>query len=847
MDSDRWERIQALFQEASALPQIQQQSFLEAACGEDADLLLEVLGMLEADSRSASLLDRGLPDVAYQMIGAAGDPVSSREFGPYRLIRILGEGGMGVVWLAERKDAGNLVAIKFLPHGGLSPARRERFAREIKTLGKLRHPFIARFYDAGALTDGTPWFVMEYVNGVRLMEYCSKRERPVEEQLRLFRMVCEAVQYAHGQEIIHRDLKPSNILVEQDGTPRLLDFGIAREFHSSGEGEEQTRLGLRMMTPKYAAPEWSRDGTVGFFTDVYSLGVILREMLEASAAGKSDLDVLCRKAVHEDVEQRYRSVEALLRDIDHYLKGEPLEARPDTFGYRLGKFVTRHRRAVVGTAAAFLLAVGLMVLFTVRLAKARNTALAEAVRTKRVERFMLNLFEGGDNEAAPSGGLRVVTLLDRGAKQAASLNSDPETQAELYETLGTMYEMLGDFPKADKLLHSGLDTMKAAAGAEDAKVARALSQLGTLRGDQAQYKEAEKLTTEAATLAGRHLPADDPAVLAAKTAVGRVLAQSGAYDRAIAELEPVTRIAPAGEEGAYTLRESLTALGVAQYAAGHYEAAESLDQRALALDRQLFGKSHPQTGVDLMNLATVKMTEAEYPEAERLYREAIDIVRGWYGPNHPDIATCMSVLARTLVAEGKYAEAESFLEQALKIQERAYGAVHDRVAFTLQTLGRIALKQGDLARAQAQLSRAVEIYRASVGERNRLTAVASVDLADVYMRQGQYSHAEPILGGAVGVLTTTLPVGDAHIGTAQISWGRALFGQKRYNDAEKQLLAGYRNLEQQHVPPAAQMQEARKNLADVYEALHDAEKANKFRAEMAAADLTMAAGNSKGK
>jgi len=279
MDSARWDQIQSVFYEVVTRPESERLSILETACGSDEPLMADVLAMLEADSNTTSLLDRGLPDMAYQLVGTPFDPTYSREFGPYRLKRILGEGGMGVVWLAERVDAGNLVAIKFLPHAELSPARRERFAQEIRTLAKLKHPFIARLYDAGTLADGTPWFVMEYVEGAGFTEYCRQRPRSVEERLRLFRSVCEAVQYLHGQGIIHRDLKPSNIMVEGDGTPRLLDFGIARELQPQDESSDHTRAGLRFMSRDYAAPEWAREGIVGTYTDVYSLGVILYEML----------------------------------------------------------------------------------------------------------------------------------------------------------------------------------------------------------------------------------------------------------------------------------------------------------------------------------------------------------------------------------------------------------------------------------------------------------------------------------------------------------------------------------------------------------------------------------------
>ena len=613
--------------------------------------------MLQADSRGAPLLDRGLPEVAYRMVGAPIETLPFQEVGPYRLIRILGEGGMGVVGLAEREDTGGQVAIKFLLHAGMTPARRERFAGEIRTLAKLRHPFIARLYDAGALADGTPWFVMEYVDGKPFTAYCLEQARPVEELLRLFRSVCQAVQYAHGQEVIHRDLKPSNILVEADGTPRLLDFGIARELNDAGERADRPGYSLRFLSPDYAAPEWERDGIVGAFTDVYSLGVILYEVLagrrpfersKLTAAGDasavvelppekpsaranrrlgrrdwSDLDALCLKALDHDVRGRYGSVEGLIRDIDHYLKGEPLEARPSGWSYRAGKFVRRNRSQVLAAGLVFTLIVGLVVFFTARLTRARNGALAEAARTKRVERFMLSLFKGGE-EAAPSTELRAATLLDRGVKEAASLDSDPETQADLYETLGSMFELLNNYPKADELLRMGLDKMKAALGPDHPKVAEAVSQLGTLRGDQGRVKEAEVLAREGMKIASRRSAPDSPSVLEAKATLARVLLLGGSYQKAVDLLDPIVRLQPATEEGTQILRDSLTAMGVASYYLGRYESAESLDRRALALDQRLFGKSDPQTATDMMNLGSVKLTLGEYSEAEGFHREAVD-------------------------------------------------------------------------------------------------------------------------------------------------------------------------------------------------------------------------------
>jgi eukaryotic-like serine/threonine-protein kinase len=863
MDSTRWERIQSIFHDALALPESERQAFLQSVCGGDEAMMAEVHAMLEEDSRGASLLDRGLPDVAYRMVGASLDSVSFREFGPYRLKRILGEGGMGVVWLADREDTGNLVAVKFLPHAGLSPARRERFAREIKTLAKLKHPFIARLYDAGALADGTPWFVMEYVEGLRFTEFCSQGECPIDERLQLFRKVCEAVQYAHGQEIIHRDLKPSNILVEADGTPRLLDFGIAKELQSPDEPSDRTRPGLRFLSPDYAAPEWVRDGPVGLYTDVYSLGVILYEMLAGrlpvrnmpdrsvdnaaerpSLAGKnnsslgkaawSDLDVLCLKAMHANPRERYQSVEALNRDIDHYLNGEPLDAQPDAMRYRLGKFVARNRRSVVAASLTAALVILLVAFFTLRLAKERNTALAEAARTRRIQRFMLDLFGSGDREAAPSNDLRVVTLLDRGAQEATVLNSDPETQAELYENLGRMYGMLGRYQRADELLRLALQKMKSALGPEDTRIVDGLIQLGMLRGDQDNPKEAERLVTEGLNLASRHLPGNDPSVVRAKVALGRALVQSGSYDKAIAVLRPLIDIRPSGEEGTDNLLESLSDLAVANQYAGHYEATESLSRRALALGRQVYGNSHPRVADDLANLGTTEATLGRLPEAEALYREAAGILKAWYGPDHPVTLQLTSFVALALIQQGKLAEADPLLQQVLASQEQTYGKTHPNVGLTLDTLGTLALKRGNSPAAEAYYSRALKIYEASFGETSTLTAMIQAHLGDVFSSERQYARAEQYFREAVTALTERPLPGNVSVGVVEASLGRALVRQNHYREAESHLTFGYAILIKQPGAFQPRLQQAREDLATVYEALQQPDKAARFRAELVA-------------
>ena len=397
MDPARWDRVQALFHGAVDLKEPERSGFLKDACGEDRSMLADVIGMLEEDGR-ASLLDRDVTEVAGDIFGDALS-ASFKEFSPYRIKNVLGEGGMGVVYLAERKDLGNLVAIKILRDAWFSPARRERFTAEQRTLAQLNHPSIARLYDANTLPDGTPWFVMEYVDGVPLTDYCSRNHCSAEQRLKLIRAVAEAVQYAHERGVIHRDLKPSNILVKEDGSVRLLDFGIAKQLDRTGRPVNQTRTALRPMTPAYASPEQLRGEPVGILTDVYSLGVVLYELLtgklpfdishktaaEAEAiitagepakpsatslwtgarASWANLDALCLTAMHKDPGRRYSSSAALIRDIDHYLNHEPLEARPDTLASSLASFARRNFKAV--SAAIAVLAVFTLVAAAVAL------------------------------------------------------------------------------------------------------------------------------------------------------------------------------------------------------------------------------------------------------------------------------------------------------------------------------------------------------------------------------------------------------------------------------------------------------------------------------------------------
>ncbi len=881
MDGARWQKVQSLFHEAAALPLAEQRGFLETQCGNDVALIDEVLILLQEDSRSDSMLDRDIAQVAEQVLNDSSSQTPPfKEFGRYRILNIIGEGGMGVVYLAERDDLGARVAIKVLRDAWLSPARRERFAIEQRTLAQLNHPWIARLYDADSTPDGTPFFVMEYVEGIPLTNFCRQHSCSVAETLRLFRNICEAVLYAHQHAVIHRDLKPSNILVKEDGTIRLLDFGIAKQMETAGGAVEQTMTGLRLMTPAYAAPEQMRGEQVGIQTDVYSLGVLLHELLAgclpfdltnltpaqaekflieqepekpsivagqitASSHGKNDasslsktawadLDVLCLTAMHKDVAQRYQSVEALIRDVDHYLKGEPLEARPDSLRYRTRKFVTRHRRSLSAAAAVLVAVIGLVIFYTVRLTRARNAALAQAERTKRIQSFMLNLFQGGDPSAAPADDLRVVTLLDRGVMEARNLDAEPAVQAELYETLGGIYEQLGEYDRANSLLQSALAKSQAVFGPDSAETAKSLLALASLRDARAQYEEAERLVRQAIDIEDRKLPTNDPAKMKASLELGKIQEDRGAYDQSIATLERTVRFYSTPGSSQADFADSLYELANAHFYAGHYETSEALNQRVLGLYKEIYGERHPLVADVLVNLGAIRLDLGHYPEAEQYDRQALAIVQSWYGEDSPETATDLTLLARALIYQKRFDEASALLQQSLAIKENAFGKIHPSVASTLNELGSVALNENKYDDAEKYFAHMADIYRQVYGEHHYLYATALSNLASVYMAEKQWPRAEKMYREVIPLYVETQSATHVNTGIARMKLGRILLHEDRYAEAAHESQAGYDILITQMDPGVSWLVKAREDLVEEYDALKRPDLAAKFRTELAA-------------
>ena len=862
-DAD-WERVATLFETLVVLGPNEREVALRRLSDDDVVLSERLAAMLAADQARELPLDRDPVSMAGPLLDAG--PMSPRIIGAYRLERMLGEGGSAIVHLAVRADLGHRVAIKFLRDAWLSPMRRERFLGEQRMLAQLSHPAIAQFHDADVLPDGTPWLAMEYVEGLPITDHCDRRGLDALDRLRLIRRVAEGVRHAHQQAVIHRDLKPSNILVTNEGDVKIVDFGIAKQLERGGDPDD-TRTGLRMLTPAYAAPEQLDSALIGTYTDVYALGVVSYQLLtgrlpfvldglsaaEAAAtighrnpappsanagAGlarhlRGDVDVLLATAMHPDVQRRYRDMDAFIRDIDHLLAEEPLEARPDSLRYRAGKFARRNASAVAMVLMASAAIVALVTFYTIRLREARDTALAETARVEAVQRFTQSLFEGGDASAAPPETLRVLTLLDRGVQEARSLTADPRAQGELFFTLGGIYQKLGRLERADTLMLAGLDRRRKTAGMRDPITADGLVALALLRMDQARYADAERSVRDAMAIHAERHPSAHPSHATDRVALGRILEAKGDYPGALSVLYEAVRLHAAHDSTSPDYVAAATALANTQFYAGNYDAADSLNRRLLALDRQRHGPRHPSVAEDLINLGAAEFERGKYKEAEAFYRQALGITRGWYGETHPATAANLTMLGRALVRAERWEEATSSLAQALAIRERVFGMNHPNVASTVNELGTVELRRKRWDEAERHYQRAAQIYRTAYDGKHYLIGIALSNLGSVRMGREDFVGAERVLREALQRFTETLPAEHSNIAIARIKLGSALLGQRRWADVVKESTAGYDVLARQATPSMRFLQMARNDLAAAHGALGDVSAAARWQSDSA--------------
>lgn len=765
------------------------------------------------------------------------------RLGAYQILRRIGSGGMGSVFLALQSDQEfkKYVAVKVIRKGMDTEEFISRFRRERQILASLDHPNIARLLDGGTTEDGLPYFVMEQVEGMPLTEYCDDRQLSISDRLHLFRSVCSAVQYAHQKLVVHRDIKPANILVTADGMVKLLDFGIAKILNPEVFELEYppTATNVRVMTPEYASPEQARAEPITTASDVYSLGVVLYELLTGlrpyeftnrnqmdvcriiceeqptkpstalSEKGNAaiekfstlrgltsqklrkqlygDLDNIVLTALRKEPQLRYASAQALSDDIGRHLDGYAVYARQPTWSYRAGKYVTRHKLGVAASLMIFLLLFGSTVMVMVqnaRIRRERDAAEQEKQKAEQVTKLLVNLFEVNDPAQAKGETITAREILDRGAQRVSKeLANRPDVQAQLMGTIGTIYQRLGLYDNAKSLLEKTIEIRKGVRGSEDLEVATDLRKLANLLHVVGELQEAEKLSREALAIHRRVLGEDNTEAAHDLILLANVLKKKGQFE----EAEKFSREALAIHRNLYgnehsDVADDLIILGSILSIKGRVQEAEKLCREALAIHRKVLGNDHPAVGNDLNELGYLSAENGQLEEAEKLYRESLALTRKLLGNEHSDTGSSLNNLAGVLDSKGKKEEAEKLYREALEINRKVLGNKNPEVAINLNNVGYMLRQRGQLQEAEALFREAFDITRTSLGNHPN-TAAAMNNLASVLQEGGDLQEAERLSREALDIFRSSLGNDHPYVAAGMTNLAGVLLERKDFSGA----------------------------------------------------------------
>lgn len=809
MTPERWAQVQALFLQVECMAPPARDAFLAQACEGDTPMQVQVARMLAASEEGLSGVSQRVGDAAIRAV--AGADLVGRRVGAYRLLQEIGRGGMGAVYLAERADAAyqERVAIKLVNQFLVDELTLRRFRSERQILANLHHAYIAQLHDGGSTQEGVPYLVMEYIEGEPLDVFCDSRRLSIPERLRLFLKVCAAVGYAHANLVVHRDLKPSNILVSADGTPKLLDFGIAKllDVDSDEAGVALTQTGQRPMTPEYASPEQIRNEPITTASDVYSLGVLLYQLLSGespyhfntrSAADiesvicdtpprspstrvsrdrgyrekcapdnsalratrperlrrllKGDLDAIVLMALRKEPERRYASVERFAEDVRRYLDARAVSARAETWGYLTRKFVARHRLAVaLGAGFAVLVAGAFMREQALRAQSEQHAVQAriEAAKARAVSGFLTDMLSSADPEQAQGKEVTVREVLDDAARRLAvqaSFAEQPIVAAELRHGIGRSYNALGLYERAQPHLEASLEARRALLSADHADVIHSLNALGELDLNQGEYAKGEALLLEALASARRRLGDDNALVLQTEQRLGNLYTAWTHYPQGEAHLKVALDAYTRlyGEQDARTL-ESLSDIAVIYFRTGRLKQAQAAFTRVDAALTAQLGEQHPKVLRVRTQLGPVYYQLGLYEKARTLYESLAALSAKVNGPEHLQTYKTLANLAIAYNSLQRFEQAQALYDDLLARSRRTLGEGH---WFPLAVAANVAVlyqRRGDYVSAEALLKENIASMTRALGADHLRTLTARRNLAALLVSRQRYEEAKPML------------------------------------------------------------------------------------------------------
>ncbi len=840
---------------------------LEERCEGDAALRQEVEALLAADARATSFGEQPafvLPEDLFPEENK--EQLTGRRFGVYQVIREIGRGGLGAVYLAARADDEyrKEVAIKLIRRGLDTDDILQRFRTERQILAQLDHPNIARLIDGGTTDDDLPYFVMEYVKGEPINAYCEVHSLKLGERLELFGKVCAAVTYAHQNLVVHRDLKPSNILVTPEGEPKLLDFGIAKLLTADDEMLTQTAPGLRAMTPDYASPEQIKGDKITTASDVYSLGVLLYELLTgqrpyrlrtstsdeisraiteqeperpstAVARGdgnpnsqspnpklRGDLDNIVLMALRKEPERRYSSVAQFSTDIRRHLEGRPVIAHKDTFKYRATKFIRRNTIAMAAAALLLLTLLGGIV-----------TTAWQAQRATQQARLAAEQARLADEQARVASAAR-----DRAQRESAKAQSiNTFLQNILGSSDSTWLAANARGNAHERTIADAIDEAERRAGTELADQPEVLAavqfSIGRIYGTRARVDRAEALLRSSLDIRRRVLGSEHPETAQSMVALGEQLTAAGKS----AESDPLLREAEAffrraQDKGAADLKWfaiALNGLGLAQTARGEAAAGEQFLLESLKASESLTGSDRGFIPVVLNNLSILKGEQGDIPAAISYLERALEEHRRTPGDSRYYVATVLTNLAFWRILKADYTEAESLLRESIDLFRATVGEENQKAMITMIHLANTLYQRGDYRQARETLDHVMAIQHRTLTPDHVDFARSWLVLGNILTRTGDPIAGEAHLRKALELRHRGFAPGHWRIAEVQVALGDCLAEQRRYSEAEELLLASDSTFNKKFGSGDPRTRETRRLIVKFYEAWGQPEKAERFR------------------
>ena len=816
MDKETWTEVKELYAEALEMSTEDQERFVEELERSKPEAARLLKSLLKDDSEAFAPLDSPAMSKIQEPEGQHPTSLVGQQIGKYKLTYLIGIGGMGQVYLADRTDleAHQQVAIKIINTGYLSEIYQKRFDRERKILSRLNHPHITRIYDGGISEAGMPFIVMEYVEGKPLLEYINDQKLSLAKRLELFLDLCSAVSYAHQNFIMHRDLKPGNILVTNHGIVKVIDFGIAKILEDDSGEDDLTMMGYIPLTPAYASPEQLKGEPLTVVSDVYSLGVILYELVTGNkpfpGSTKSnialterlnhvapptrpssqinpeitgdfkawrkevegDIDNIILKALKESPDERYTNASQLSEDIERYQKNYPVMARPDSLGYRFKKYVRRNPTLVaLGVALIVILIAGISATsWQANLAAdERDQAQYEAAKARQITQFITDLFDNTDPDRAKGETITSENMLALGSERLDELSGQPELQAEMYKVIGDLYRKQNLFPQAEEHLLMAMEIFEEINGPEDIEAARVKLLLAELYAFSNNTEQTIVMSSEAMEVFAEKLGTSSMEYVKAVNYRGRGENHKGNYDGALEIFAEAVESMKSWDED-LTEDQGIAMASVYNDIATSYNGMDDhkryVENVSIALEVTIGIKGEMNQNVAALynNLGHSYYFVDQYDSAEYFALKALDIADQLYGGKSNDRSLFSHCdLAKIYIETDNLKEALKHAELCQSMSADVYGKDHVSTARSFGVMGDVYLAMGDYDNSDQYRSKATKMYEDFFGGASPMLAWHYWDEADRYHTMGNLPKAIKYKRKSLEMYYQTMPDATADI------------------------------------------------------------------------------------